>query len=142
MAEHVSLPDVARINHHIRQSAFNVWLGVEAIEASATEAKLRIPWRAELGGSPGMTHGGIFACIVDIAAFAGIFAATGRSGPTIDMRVDFHANAAGGDLIAVSRVVKSGQRISTGEVSIYDATSRLLATGKCVFINKPGHMGI
>jgi acyl-CoA thioesterase len=137
-----ALPGVAEINRHIRKSTFNVWLGIEAIEASTTEVKLRVPWRPELGGAPGMTHGGIFACIADVAIFAAIYAACGKSGPTIDMRVDFHANAAGGELLAVARTVKAGQRILTGEVSIYDDRQRLLATGRAVFITKPGHMDI
>jgi uncharacterized protein (TIGR00369 family) len=137
-----ALPDVARINWHIHKVPFNVWLGIEATEASPTEVTLRVPWRPEITGAPEMTHGGIFACIADVAIFAALYAATGRSGPTIDMRMDYHANSAGGELLAVARTVKAGQRIMTGDVSIYDNRQRLLATGRAVFISKPGHMEI
>jgi uncharacterized protein (TIGR00369 family) len=138
----VALPDVAQINAFIRKSAFNRWLGIEAVHADASEARLRIPWRPELGGAPEMTHGGIFAVIVDVAAFAAIYASSGNLGPTIDMRVDFHANAPAGELLAVARTLKSGKHILTGEVSIYDERKRLLASGRGVYFNKSDHLDL
>ena len=136
------LPDVAQINAFIRKSAFNRWLGIEVTHADASEARLRIPWRPELGGAPGMTHGGIFAVIVDVAAFAAIYAASGSLGPTVDMRVDFHANAPGGELLAIARTLRAGKTILTGEVSIYDERKRLLASGRGVYFNKSGHLDV
>lgn len=137
-----ALPDVAQINAFIRKSAFNRWLGIEAVHADASEARLRIPWRPELQGAPEMTHGGIFAVIVDVAAFAAIYASSGNLGPTIDMRVDFHANAPAGELLAVARTLKSGKHILTGEVSIYDERKRLLASGRGVYFNKSDHLDL
>jgi uncharacterized protein (TIGR00369 family) len=137
-----ALPDVAQINAFMRRSAFNRWLGIEAIHADPSEARLRIPWRPELGGAPQMTHGGIFAVIIDVAAFAAIYAASGNLGPTVDMRVDFHANASPGELLAVARTLKSGRHILSGEVFIYDEGKRLLASGRCVYFNKADHLDL
>ena len=92
--------------------------------------------------APQMTHGGIFAVIVDVAAFAAIYASSGNLGPTIDMRVDFHANAPAGELLAVARTLKSGKHILTGEVSINDERNHLLASGRGVYFNKSDHLDL
>lgn len=81
-----------------------------------------------------MTHGGIFACIVDVAAFAAILSVKGQTGPTIDMRVDFHANAFDGDFVIEAQVLRVGSRIASADVKINDAAGKLLASGRCVYV--------
>lgn len=125
------------VNERLRASAFNAWLGIEAMAVGAREVRLRMPWRPELEGGKGMTHGGIFACMVDIAAFAMLLAARGGAGPTIDLRVDFHRNALGGEFLITSRLVRAGSRIATVDVRVEDAGGQLLASGRCVYIASP-----
>jgi uncharacterized protein (TIGR00369 family) len=122
------------INERIAMSPFNRWLGIHAVQASPERAQLRMPWRAELEGGKGMTHGGIFACAIDAGAFAVILAAKGQSGPTIDLRVDFHANAIEGDFAITANMVRAGARITTVDVSVHSAAGKLLASGRCVYM--------
>ncbi|WP_129774638.1 PaaI family thioesterase [Peristeroidobacter soli] len=121
------------INERLASASFNRWLGIRAVEASPQRAQLRMPWRAELEGGKGMTHGGIFACVIDVSAFAVILAAKGQSGPTIDMRVDFHANAIEGDFMITAEMLRAGSRIVTVDVRVHSAAGKLLATGRCVY---------
>lgn len=121
------------INERLAAAPFNRWLGIHAVEVSPQRAQLRMPWRAELEGGKGMTHGGIFACVIDVAAFAAILAAKGQTGPTIDMRVDFHANAIEGDFVITSELLRAGSRIATVDVRVHDAVGKLLASGRCVY---------
>jgi uncharacterized protein (TIGR00369 family) len=121
------------INERLASAPFNRWLGIHAVAVTPQRALLRMPWRAELEGGKGMTHGGIFACAIDAGAFAVILAAKGQSGPTIDMRVDFHANAIEGDFEITADLVRAGSRIATVDVRIHSASGKLLASGRCVF---------
>lgn len=122
------------INERLAMSPFNRWLGIHAVQASPERAKLRMPWRAELEGGKGMTHGGIFACAIDAGAFAVILAARGQSGPTIDLRVDFHANAIEGDFAITANLLRAGARIATVDVSVHGPAGKLLASGRCVYM--------
>jgi uncharacterized protein (TIGR00369 family) len=127
----LDLPD---INRKLSASPFNRWLGIEAVAASGSAVELRVPWRTELEGGKGMTHGGIFACVIDAAAFAVMLASRGETGPTIDMRVDFHGNAIAGDFVVKAELLRAGSRISSADVRVTSAAGRLLASGRCVYI--------
>lgn len=122
------------INERLAMSPFNRWLGIHAVQAAPERAQLRMPWRAELEGGKGMTHGGIFACAIDAGAFAVILAAKGQSGPTIDLRVDFHANAIEDDFVITANMIRSGARISTVDVTVHSTAGKLLASGRCVYM--------
>lgn len=121
------------INERLAASPFNRWLAIYAIEVSPQRAQLRMPWRADFEGGKGMTHGGIFACAIDAGAFAVILAAKGQSGPTIDMRVDFHANAIEGDFVITADLLRAGSRIATVDIRVHSAAGKLLASGRCVY---------
>jgi uncharacterized protein (TIGR00369 family) len=128
--------DVAVMNAHNAAIPFNSWLGVEVISADDSGVRLRVPWRVEFGGSPGMTHGGILAGIVDLGAYMALMAVKGGGGPTIDMRIDHHRSMVNGTLYAESRILRVGSTISTVEVDVRDAQRRLIASGRCVFLSR------
>jgi uncharacterized protein (TIGR00369 family) len=128
---------VARMNMHNAAVPFNRWLGAEVLSADGGGVRMRIPWRAEFGGAPGMTHGGVLAGIVDLGAYMALMAESGSGGPTIDMRVDYHRSTVNGTLYAASKVIRVGSTISTVEVTIRDAEKRLIASGRCVFLSRP-----
>lgn len=129
-----SAPSLQAINERLTRSPFNRWLQIEATRVVAPgHLELRMPWRAELEGGKGMTHGGIFACVIDASAFAAILSVKGQTGPTIDMRVDFHANAFDADFNIDAQVIRAGSRIATADVRILGASGKLLASGRCVY---------
>jgi uncharacterized protein (TIGR00369 family) len=128
---------MAQLTAHNEKTPFNHWLGVEVLSASEEGVDLRVPWRQEFGGAPGMTHGGIMASLVDTAAFLALLAAQDAGGPTIDMRVDLHRSTAGEPLFVRSRLLRRGATVSTADVRIFDAHDRLVASGRCVFLTQP-----
>jgi uncharacterized protein (TIGR00369 family) len=126
-----------KLNAHNAGIPFNVWLGLEVLAAREDSVELRVPWRAEFSGAPGMTHGGVIASIVDAAAFLVLIAVRGSAGPTVDMRVDFHRSTANTMLYVKSALVRAGATISSVEVQIHDSERRLIASGRSVMISEP-----
>jgi uncharacterized protein (TIGR00369 family) len=124
------------MNAHNAIVPFNAWLGAEVIAATDEGVRLRIPWRVEFGGAPGMTHGGILASIVDLSAYMALMTAKGGAGPTIDMRVDYHRSMVNGALYAVAKLLRVGSTISSVDVIVHDAEQRLIASGRCVFLSQ------
>jgi uncharacterized protein (TIGR00369 family) len=61
----------------------------------------------------------------------------GRAVPTIDLRVDYHSAAMPGDLTVRGKVVRMGSQVSTAEASIYDASGKLLASGRGSYFTAP-----
>jgi acyl-coenzyme A thioesterase PaaI-like protein len=53
------------ISRHNAAVPFNAWLGAEVLASDPTGVRVRFPWRAEFGGAPGMTHGGLLAGLID-----------------------------------------------------------------------------
>jgi uncharacterized protein (TIGR00369 family) len=53
------------------------------------------------------------------------------------MRVDYHAAATPGDLIARGKVVKAGRQFSTAEAQVFDAQGKLLASGRGTYFTAP-----
>ena len=128
--------NVDAMNAHNAAIPFNAWLGDEVISATDEGVRLRIPWRVEFGGAPGMTHGGILAGIIDLSAYMALMAARGGAGPTIDMRVDYHRSMVNGAMFSLARLLRVGSTISTVEVIVQDAEERLIASGRCVFLSQ------
>lgn len=124
------------LNAHIASIPFNAWLGAEVIARTGRSVELRVPWRLEFGGAPGMTHGGILASLVDTAGFLVLLAAHGTGGPTVDIRIDFHRSTTNSELLVRGRLIGTGATISTVEVEICDSQSRLVASGRCVFLTQ------
>ncbi len=127
---------VHRLNAHNAGIPFNAWLRIEVLNASAQGVEMRVPWRQEFGGAPGMTHGGVLASLLDTAAFLALLAANGGGGPTIDLQIDYLRSTANGTLTVRSSVLRAGASISTVEVRISDPEQRLLASGRCVFLTR------
>lgn len=127
-------PTAAQLNEYSRRIALNRWLDVQVLRADDTGVELHIPWREELGGAVETrhAHGGILACIVDIAVGLGTLAALGHGGPSVDLRTDFLRGAAAGPLHAVGRVARAGRTIVFVEVSIQDVSGEVVATGRGV----------
>lgn len=131
----VSLTDLATA--HLASVPFNAWLGVELLLAEADAVELRVPWRPEFGGAPGMIHGGILASLIDTTAFLVLVTHQGAGGPTIDMRIDYHRSTWGRPLHLRGSLIRSGATISNVDVQILDEDEHLIATGRCVFLSQP-----
>jgi uncharacterized protein (TIGR00369 family) len=135
-AREVPRASLEAMNAHNAAVPFNAWLGAQVVSADDEGVRLRVPWRVEFGGSPGMTHGGILAGIIDLSAYMALMAEKGGAGPTIDMRIDYHRSVVNGTLFTLAKLLRVGSTISTVEVVVHDGEHRLIASGRCVFLSQ------
>lgn len=118
---------------------FNAWIGFRIVAIGKGTIKVMVPWRDEMVGipEPVTLHGGVLASIVDFTAANAIATLLGQATPTIDLRIDYHAVAKKGDLIASGRVIRLGGTLGTAEAEVHDCEGRLVASGRgCFFAAK------
>jgi uncharacterized protein (TIGR00369 family) len=132
VSEEITPDSVQRL---ITRAPYHQWLGLQVLALHDDGIDLKAQWREEWVVNPERryTHGGILAALIDLAADWALVKVTGRGVPTVDLRVDYHAPAMPGDLIAKGRVVKAGGQISTAEAHVYDLNGKLLASGRGVY---------
>ena len=89
----------------------------------------------------GNVHGGVFASIIDAAAFWSIYLGiedqcAGLT--TVDLKLNYLAPAASGKLIARGRQIKVGSTLGYAEAEVTDETGRILTHGTSTVIISPG----
>jgi len=136
MSDSIGIEEVQRL---IARAPFHQWLGIEVTALQDDGIELTARWREEWVVNPDRryTHGGILAALIDLAADWALVKRTGRGVPTIDMRVDYHAAAMPGDLRVKGRVVRAGGQFATAEAHVYDASGKLLASGRGTYFTAP-----
>jgi len=128
-----------RVQEMIRRAPFHQWLGLELVALADDGIELKAKWREEWVVNPERryTHGGVLAALIDLAADWAMVRRTGRGVPTIDLRVDYHAAAMPGDLIARGKVIRFGGQFSTAEAQVLDGSGKLLASGRGTYFTAP-----
>jgi uncharacterized protein (TIGR00369 family) len=123
----------------ITRGPYHQWLGLKVLAVTGDGIELKATWREEWVVNPERryTHGGILAALVDLAADWAMITKTGRGVPTIDLRVDYHAAAMPGDLIAKGKVIRFGGQFSTAEAQVFDSGGKLLASGRGTYFTAP-----
>ena len=137
MSDDVTVQSVQEL---LLRAPYHRWLGLSVLELDETGIDIRATWREEwvVNVDRRYTHGGVLAALVDLAADWALVKRTGRGVPTVDLRVDYHAAAMPGDLIAKGRVIKAGGTLSAAEAHVYDLEGKLLASGRgTYFTAKP-----
>jgi len=132
--------NVQSVQEMLLRAPYHQWLGLSVLELDESGIDIRATWREDwvVNVDKRYTHGGVLAALVDLAADWALVKRTGRGVPTLDLRVDYHAAAMPGDLIAKGRVIKAGGTISTAEAHVYDLEDKLLASGRgTYFTAKP-----
>ncbi len=89
----------------------------------------------------GMVHGGVFASIIDAAAFWSIY--FGIEDPdagltTVDLKLNYLEPAVSGKLFARGRQIKVGRTLGYAEAQIVDQSEKVLAHGTSTVIILPG----
>jgi len=128
-----------RVQELVTRAPYHRWLGLKVIALHEDAIELTASWREEWVVNPERryTHGGVLAALVDLGADWAMVRKNGRAVPTIDLRVDYHAAAAPGDLTVRGRVVRMGSQISTAEAHVFDAAGKLLASGRGTYLTAP-----
>jgi len=87
----------------------------------------------------GVVHGGVFATIIDAAAFWAVYPEIDENmGMTsVDLKLNYLAPAVTGKLIARGSRIKNGKTLGLGEASVTDESGKLLAHGTSTLIVLP-----
>lgn len=130
---------VERVQQLISRGPYHQWLGIKVLAIHDDGIEIKATWREEWIVNPERryTHGGILAALIDLAADWALIKHTGRGVPTIDMRIDYHAAAMPGDLVARGKIIKSGRQFSTAEGQVFDSAGGLLASGRGTYFTAP-----
>jgi uncharacterized protein (TIGR00369 family) len=136
MSNDLTLEDVQAL---VTRAPFHQWLGLTVTAVHDDGIELTAKWREEwvVNTERGVTHGGVLAALIDLAADWAMVKQTGRGVPTIDLRVDYHRPALRGDLTARGKVIRSGSQFATAEAQIFDAEGKLLASGRGTYFTAP-----
>jgi uncharacterized protein (TIGR00369 family) len=89
----------------------------------------------------GMVHGGVFASIVDAAAFWSVYCGLEDETAgltTVDLKLNYLAPATSGKLIARGRQIKIGSKLGYAEAEVTDEAGKLLTHGTSTVIILPG----
>jgi uncharacterized protein (TIGR00369 family) len=89
----------------------------------------------------GMVHGGVFASIIDAAAFWSLYFSMEDQNAgmtTVDLKLNFLAPANSGRLIARGRQIKMGNTLGYAEAEVTDEKGNILSHGTSTVIILPG----
>jgi uncharacterized protein (TIGR00369 family) len=116
----------------ISMKLVDVGIGYSVLEIDLAEKHLQ-PY--------GVVHGGVFASIIDAAAFWSVY--FGIDDPdagitTVDLKLNYLAPAASGKLIASGRQIKVGRTLGYAEARVKDQQGTVLAHGTSTVIILPG----
>jgi len=118
---------------------FNRYLGFKVVHSEEGFVRVRIPFRPEFIGDPRRPalHGGVFSAVIDACGGLAVWTLFEIEDliSTVDMRVDYLRPGPDTDLMAESRVVRMGNRVSVVNTVVYPVDNReeILAEGRAVY---------
>jgi len=132
---------VERVNQLINRCPYFDLLSMKISEVGAGFSVMEIDLAKKHLQPFGFVHGGVFASIVDAAAFWSLFYEiedqdTGVT--TVDLKLNYLAPAVSGKLIAKGRQIKMGRTLGYAEAEVTDTGGRILAHGTSTVILLPG----
>jgi uncharacterized protein (TIGR00369 family) len=78
----------------------------------------------------GIVHGGVYASLIDAAAFWAAYSTIeGSSMTTVEMKLNYLRPATSGRFIARGKSIKTGKTICLSEATVFDDEERMLAHG-------------
>ncbi len=132
---------VARVNHLINDSPYFKLLSMTIADAGLGFSRLQIDLDNKHLQPFGFVHGGVFASLIDAAAFWALFyeiedPAAGAT--TVDLKLNYLAPAVSGRLIAQGRRIRLGRTLGYAEATVTDEEGKLLAHGTSTLMILPG----
>lgn len=118
---------------------FNRYLGFKVQVAEEGLVRVKIPFREEFIGDPRRPamHGGVFSAVIDACGGLAVWTLFEVEDliSTVDMRVDYLRPGPDTDLIAESKVVRMGNRVSVVNTVVFPVgrEKEILAEGRAVY---------
>jgi uncharacterized protein (TIGR00369 family) len=126
-----------RINEIVNGSPYFDLLSMRLLDAGIGYSVLEIEVSKKHLQPFGFVHGGVFASIIDAAAFWSVYYGIEDQNAgvtTVDLKLNYLAPAASGKLIAKGRQIKIGKTLGYAEAEVTDATGKILAHGTSTVI--------
>jgi uncharacterized protein (TIGR00369 family) len=123
---------IERVNQMVNRCPYFELLSMEIKEVGVGFSLLEIDLAHKHLQPFGMVHGGVFASIVDAAAFWAIFYDIddqNAGATTVDLKLNYLAPAESGKLIARGRQIKLGKTLGYAEAEVTDENGKILAHG-------------
>ena len=132
---------IQRVNQIVNRSPYFELLSMEIKEVGIGFSVLEIDLAHKHLQPFGMVHGGVFASIIDAAAFWAIFYDIddqNAGATTVDLKLNYLAPAASGKLLAKGRQIKLGKTLGYAEAEVTDENGKILAHGTSTLMLLPG----
>ncbi len=106
-----------------------------SVDPSTGAIRIRVQYQKQFSASieKPFVHGGVVATLIDISAHAAVAVQTGRTSPTIDLRIDYLRPVPVVDMYAMARAIKIGRSVARVDVEISDVEGTLFAVGRGTF---------
>jgi uncharacterized protein (TIGR00369 family) len=133
---------VERVNQLINDSPYFKLLSMKIGDAGPGFSRLEIDLAQKHLQPFGFVHGGVFASIIDAAAFWALFYEIedqNASATSVDLKLNYLAPAASGKLIAKGRRIKLGKTLGYADATVTDEHGKLLAHGTSTLMILPDH---
>ena len=118
--------DLYEVRARIAPDSFARLLGIEVLEASPTRAVAELPLEKQFFNAHGSAHGGLIFSLADMA-FAALVVANDLTCVNAQTSISYVKAGRKGPLRAEARMLNSGRKLVTCEVSVLDADDELLA---------------
>lgn len=130
-----------RVNQLVNRSPYFELLSMKIIDVGPGFSVLTIDLSQKHLQPFGFVHGGVFASIVDVAAFRAVYYQienqnTGAT--TVDVKLNYLAPVVTGKLIAKGRQIKLGKTLGYAEAEVIAESGKILAHGTSTLILLPG----
>ncbi len=128
---------VKRIYEIVNTCPYFELLSMKLMDVGAGYSSLEIDLAKKHLQPYGLVHGGVFASIIDAAAFWSIY--FGFEDPdagltTVDLKLNYLVPAVSGKLFARGRQIKVGRTLGYAEAQVVDQTEKILAHGTSTVI--------
>ena len=132
---------IERVNQLVNRSPYFELLSMKIQDVGIGFSVLEIDLAKKHLQPFGFVHGGVFASVIDAAAFWAIYYEiedrnTGVT--TVDLKLNYLAPAVSGKLIAKGRRIKLGKTLGYAEADVTDISGKILAHGTSTVILLPG----
>ncbi|MGD2098137.1 MAG: PaaI family thioesterase [Desulfobacterales bacterium] len=132
---------IKRINEIVNGCPYFDLLSMKLVDVGIGYSSLEIELAQKHLQPFGVVHGGVFASIIDAAAFWSVY--YGVELPdvgmtTVDLKLNYLAPAVSGKLIARGRQIKVGRTLGYADATVADQQGKVLAHGTSTLIILPG----
>jgi len=132
---------IRRMNQIVNSSPYFCLLSMKIRDVRIGYSLLEIDLEKKHLQPFGHVHGGVYASIIDAAAFWAFYYSVNdqQAGvTTVDLKLNYLAPAAGGRLTAKGRQIKAGKTLGYAEAEVLNESGDILAHGTSTLMILPG----